>query len=104
MAAAEPPGSSKKMVRTATKIWNNACLDNYSDPFENQAESFLEPECQSLEHRYRPGYAESLTLDSPDNENQNLSLISDRCREFDNLNFACSAFQEEQERQLAPEI
>ena len=49
------------------------------------------------------GYAENSTLDSPDNENQNLRLVSDRCHEFDGLEFDFSALQETRERKLAPE-
>jgi len=33
-----------------------------------------------------------------------MRLISERCREFENLDLASSTLQEEQERELAPEI
>ncbi|KAJ5482288.1 hypothetical protein N7475_001100 [Penicillium sp. IBT 31633x] len=85
-------------------IWDNTCMDDSLELSESQAESFLELKCQTLQHRYRPGYSEGMALESPEDGNQNLRLIDDRCREFGTLNFASSALQEEQERELAPEI
>ncbi|KGO74157.1 Protein of unknown function DUF3638 [Penicillium italicum] len=85
-------------------IWDHNSVDDALEISQSQAESFLETECQSLQHRYRPGHGENSTLESSDNGNPNLRLISDRCHEFDGLEFDSSALQEEQERELAPEI
>ncbi|KAJ5185733.1 hypothetical protein N7472_010573 [Penicillium cf. griseofulvum] len=91
-----------KRFEQQQEIWDNVCLDDSLELSKSQAESFLKPESQTLQRRYGPGHAESFTLDSPDNQNRNLSLISDRCREFGQLNFASSMLREEQERELAP--
>jgi hypothetical protein len=68
------------------------------------ANEFLESEAQSLEQRYRP-----LRKDAPTNhiiprDNENIRLILDRCREFANVDFRSTQLQEEQERELAPEV
>ena len=86
------------------ELWHNAHQDNPTGMTESQAESFLEPESQTLENRYRPGHGDSPTMHPSPDRNRNLSLISERCREFDVLKFASSTLQEEQERELAPEI
>ncbi|KAJ5794287.1 hypothetical protein N7457_000886 [Penicillium paradoxum] len=86
------------------EAWHKVYLNDSFESLKNQVGSFLEPECQSLQHRYQPGYAENLALNAPGNGNRNLDLISDRCREFESLNFARYALFEEQERELAPEI
>ncbi|TGJ86351.1 hypothetical protein E0Z10_g2449 [Xylaria hypoxylon] len=61
------------------------------------AEKFLEDEAKSLEDRYRP-------LLDQDNENQSDDAIARRCRQFNNLELMSAVLQEEQERELAPEI
>jgi hypothetical protein len=93
-----------KRFEQQQEIWDNICLDDSLELSKSQAESFLEPESQTLERRYRPGHTESFILDSPDNQNGNLSLISERYREFGQLNFASSTLHEEKELELAPEI
>ena len=69
-----------------------------------QAEKFLEPECQTLEQRYRPDHQEKSAFCSASDCNHNLNLIWERCRRFEGLDAASSILQEEQERELAPEI
>lgn len=86
-------------------LWHNDRQEDFPEMTPSQAESFLEPECQTLEQRYKPCRDESpTTAHSVPSDNESLRLISDRCREFDNLNFTSSTLQEEQERELAPEI
>jgi hypothetical protein len=71
---------------------------------KSQAENFLEPESQTLEQRYRPRHKATPILVPESDENENIHRILDRCREFANLNFSSTQLQEEQERELAPEI
>ncbi|RMJ25082.1 hypothetical protein PHISP_04065 [Aspergillus sp. HF37] len=87
-----------------TALWRNAHEDDSGEMSIGQAEGFLEPECQTLEQRYRPGHGEKLESDSFANGNANLRCITDRCRKFEDLNHVSSTLQEEQERELAPEI
>ncbi|KAJ5948388.1 hypothetical protein N7466_001403 [Penicillium verhagenii] len=70
----------------------------------NDTDKFLEPESQTLERRYRPGCQQTGLIDSTSVSNSNLRLIMDRCDEFQCVNFSSSTLQEEQERELAPEI
>lgn len=68
-----------------------------------QADEFLEDEMQSLEHRYRPSVATGPALFEP-SHNPNLNKIAERCRDIHDVNFVSATLQEEQERELAPEI
>ncbi|GFG19284.1 hypothetical protein IFM5058_09909, partial [Aspergillus udagawae] len=70
----------------------------------SRASEFLEPESQSLEDRYRPRRGDAPVLHHQSNESTAMCLISERCREFDDLNFASAQLREEQEREFAPEI
>ncbi|KAI0892952.1 hypothetical protein F4806DRAFT_488627 [Annulohypoxylon nitens] len=67
------------------------------------AEDYLEDESQTLERRYRPRTKgnDSLIISS---DEATLDPISKRCREFANLNVDASALQEEEERELSPEV
>jgi hypothetical protein len=73
---------------------------------KNDAEQFLEVEGQTIEDRYRPlepsitGLAEQ----GWDTENENIRAIIQRCKDFDAMKFTSEALQEEQERELAPEV
>ena len=64
---------------------------------QSHAQKFLEPEAQSLEHRYRPKLSQNMV------KYIKMDEIRERCSEFDNLQFNSSALQEEQERELSPE-
>jgi hypothetical protein len=71
-----------------------------------QAKQFLEDEAQSIEHRYRPRLRVSSidALEDWDMSNLNIAQILKRCQDFETLNFDSATLQEEQERELAPEI
>ncbi|RDW69108.1 uncharacterized protein DSM5745_08868 [Aspergillus mulundensis] len=74
---------------------------------ENHAKLFLEPESQSLEQRYRPRAdknAAPFLVSASNKNNRNIQLILERIRQFANVNFNATQLQEEQERQLAPEL
>lgn len=85
-------------------MWDETRHDYQLDMSTSQARKFLEPESQSLEHRYRPREDNAPILSTLSDKTENLRLISQRCHEFDNLNFASTELQEEQERELSPEI
>ena len=87
-------------------LWNKAIKDGHTKMTTAQAIEFLEPECQSLESRYRPGCHRSLLYNSRLQEikSPNAHLILERCREFRDLDFRTTHLYEEQERELAPEI
>ncbi|KUJ21678.1 uncharacterized protein LY89DRAFT_637548 [Mollisia scopiformis] len=87
-----------------SELWAATCTQDGFVMSQSQAESFLEDEMQSLDHRYRPRVrANSVSLMQP-SSNQNLNKIAERCKELNNLNFVSATLQEEQERELAPEI
>lgn len=68
-----------------------------------QAAKFLEDESPSLEQRYRPHFGAAETKkDHAGNERE--QQILQRCVEIGSLQFDQAALQEEQERELAPEI
>jgi hypothetical protein len=71
---------------------------------QSQAERFLEPESQTLEQRYRPRQDSSDVLGTMSDTNQTIQRILDRCRELASPSFSSTQLQEEQERELAPEI
>ncbi|KAJ8121689.1 hypothetical protein ONZ43_g1923 [Nemania bipapillata] len=62
------------------------------------AEQFLEDEAQSLEDRYRPVQHNHDDTSEPDDD------ITRRCQQFNTLRSTTAILQEEQERELAPEI
>ncbi|KAI2469049.1 hypothetical protein F4781DRAFT_395603 [Annulohypoxylon bovei var. microspora] len=67
------------------------------------AEKYLEDESQTLERRYRPHTKDTNTLGSSSDKDA-MDPISLRCREFANLNLDSATLQEEEERELSPEI
>ncbi|KAL4737892.1 hypothetical protein BDV11DRAFT_171491 [Aspergillus similis] len=86
-------------------LWSKARRDGETQLSQTLAEEFLEQESQSIEQRYRP---HSDHNEPPfiqfDDDNDNIRLIRERCCEFNNINFQSTQLQEEQERQLAPEV
>ncbi|KJZ69303.1 hypothetical protein HIM_11316 [Hirsutella minnesotensis 3608] len=90
------------------KVWSEiTTVDGISMP-KAQAERFLEKEAQSLEDRYRPLQAVdsgSLVADAGlSSANPRLVEIEKRCQAFNSVDYKSSALQEEQERELSPEI
>jgi hypothetical protein len=71
---------------------------------KSHAERLLEEEAQSIEHRYRPFQVENSFSRLSIAADYDLMRIYHRCREFDGLTFNSSTLQEEQERELSPEI
>jgi hypothetical protein len=69
------------------------------------AESFMEEETQLLETRYKPKSGSVIDLPRLDiNDHPDLDAIAERCQQFEDLHFSGSTLQEEQERELSPEM
>lgn len=92
------------------KVWAKAATANGIRMSQKHAEELLEEESQSIEQRYRP-VARNVDKDinSPFEEvdlegTATLRAIQARCDEFGVSNFRSAALQEEQEKELAPEI
>lgn len=86
-----------------SNLWDIARRDDETQMTQNLAEKFLEQESQSIEQRYRPhsDYGRPPFILSDNDDNDNIRLIRERCREFKGINFQSTQLQEEQERQLA---
>ncbi|KAK5165530.1 uncharacterized protein LTR77_009059 [Saxophila tyrrhenica] len=69
-----------------------------------QADAFVEDEAQSLNHRYRPRSRRDGILQILPDSDGTLVDIKQRCEEFEGLQLNASMLQEEQERELAPEV
>ncbi|RAK76570.1 uncharacterized protein BO72DRAFT_497067 [Aspergillus fijiensis CBS 313.89] len=93
-----------KRYQTQARHWRALRQDGQTSISRCQAEGFLEPESQSLEQRYRPGRRNDLALFPQRTDDADLCRILDRCREFATVKFSAAQLQEEQERELAPEI
>ena len=90
---------------TQSKIWKSMQNDaGETSLSRDNAELLLEEEAQSLEHRYRPHQGEGLSDRLSRSSDADLKRIHDRCQKFDGLTFNASTLQEEQERELSPEI
>lgn len=68
------------------------------------AEKFLENEGQTIAERYRPCTIEDTLSHLELSQNPNLRRIWERCREFQDMEFSSATLEEEQERELSPEI
>ncbi|KAJ5925773.1 hypothetical protein N7454_007283 [Penicillium verhagenii] len=86
------------------EFWERSRQAGLTPIDSNDTSKFLEPESQTLERRYRPGCQQTGLIGSTSVSNSNLRVIMDRCHEFQCVNFSSSTLQEEQERELAPEI
>lgn len=86
-----------------TKLWGEAQADDGLRMDQNLAEKFLEDEAKSIATRYRPVSSASGAAVSQDTD-QMLHMIAERCREFESTNIRSRTLQEEQERELAPEV
>ncbi|KXT06191.1 hypothetical protein AC578_1431 [Pseudocercospora eumusae] len=85
------------------KIWKAARRNGKTNLTQKHAEEFLEEEAQTLDDRYRPRQS-SNPIHLSDSTDLSLRRIADRCLEFGDLQFSSSTLQEEQERELSPEI
>ncbi|KAF2835464.1 hypothetical protein M501DRAFT_432682 [Patellaria atrata CBS 101060] len=85
-------------------LWVDYRTNNKIKMSKEQAKKFLEDESQSLKDRYRPNNSIDVISSLQNSQNTNLQLIFERCREFGSLEANSAKLQEEQERELSPEI
>jgi hypothetical protein len=72
---------------------------------QGEAHGFLEDEAQTLDSRFRPRPRSSVAKNQIlDESNESLQRITQRCRDFGMTTSSSTALQEEQERELAPEV
>lgn len=93
----------ERFVRHA-KIWQDMKKREKTVLTKAGAQKLLEEEAHSLEHRYRPRKTDEAPSQLAEPTDLDTQRIVERCREFDNLQFTTGALQEEQERELAPEV
>ncbi|KAI0007682.1 hypothetical protein F4779DRAFT_591005 [Xylariaceae sp. FL0662B] len=87
------------------ELWKSVRTDGVTSMSKAYAEQFLDDEAQSIQTRYCPRTEEIMSVfELPKATSPRLSEIEERCREFEHLQFNSSALQEEQERELSPEI
>jgi hypothetical protein len=87
------------------RLWQQVRQDGCTTLTKDHSEKFQEKEAQAIEDRYRPRQAQGLPMAATESpSNPRLQLISKRCEQFDDLRFNCSTLQEEQERELSPEV
>ncbi len=84
------------------RLWKQAQNQGRTILSPQQAAAFLEDEAQSLENRYRPSTGLTTSLFAW--AEGDVERIEQRCREFESLSFNSTTLQEEQERELSPEI
>ena len=86
-------------------LWTRAQVEDGLELSQYQAAKFLEKEAQTLEDRYRPRItSEHSQFWGWNVDNENCRRIIDRCKKFDSLDVHSATLQEEQERELSPEI
>ena len=87
-----------------SKLWGQVTNNGRTTMSLTHSENFLETEAQSLEHRYRPNRPTTNVGPIVDLTVPRVEEIVSRCHEFDQIQFSSSTLQEEQERELSPEI
>lgn len=93
----------KRFVRQ-DRLWRWARQQGRSVLPQDYAKKFLEKEAQTLDDRFRPRQGQGLPIDATSAANPDLRQIAERCQQFGQLQFNASTLQEEQERELSPEI
>ncbi|KAI1428155.1 hypothetical protein F5Y12DRAFT_790732 [Xylaria sp. FL1777] len=87
------------------ELWKIVQTDGVTSMSNPHAERFLEDEAQSIETRYSPRPAEQTSIANMlRSETRITKDIIERCSEFEDLQFTSSILEEEQERELSPEI
>ncbi|KAF2131741.1 hypothetical protein P153DRAFT_336326 [Dothidotthia symphoricarpi CBS 119687] len=100
---------SRSMPLWATqgrRFENNKHLWNGTETTREQASTLVEDESQGIELRYKPRAQENDStsqLEGWNMSNANIAEIVQRCRNFEASSSSLGSFQEEQERELAPQ-
>jgi len=86
-------------------IWEQAQnSDGHTFLPQQQAKAFLEDEARSIEDRYRPSASTDSAVSLFTSDHADVDRIKQTCSEFERLCFTSTTLQEEQERELSPEI
>lgn len=87
------------------QIWEAARNDTSIDMSKPEAEKILELEAMTVERRYRPQPASVVGTTTPQvTSSERICAIEQRCLEIGTIPTDETALQEEQERELAPEV
>ena len=88
------------------QLWEGMCAAGLANISGKQAGEFLEAEAQSLESRYRPHVQPDTAVETTRKplDDTKAAYIWERCENFQELSFRGSRMQEEQERELSPEL
>ncbi|KAF2149714.1 hypothetical protein K461DRAFT_329009 [Myriangium duriaei CBS 260.36] len=87
------------------RTWDQCTNVTGIEMTQTQAEQFLEDESRTIRKRYYPTPSSAHpSIPVKPNNNPTLAAISTRCATFAHLEFSSTALQEEQERELSPEI
>ncbi|KAI6314686.1 hypothetical protein MCOR29_007289 [Pyricularia oryzae] len=76
----------------------------YSGPTRQWAETFLEDEARDIDSLYRPGHRPTITCCEKHTEYDGVQEIARHVAKFGKLDTNSTALQEEQERELSPEM
>lgn len=85
------------------KVWEAAHRDDHIVLSKETAKQFLEDESQSLDYRYRPRTSR-IEHSNWAVQDERVARIRERCHEFNIPNSETATLEEEQERELSPEI
>lgn len=85
-------------------LWEESMTDLTYNIDRSMARKFLEKEAKTIEHRYRPNSAARGHSSTPVLDNPMMDQITQRCQDFDSSDSLFVPLDEEQERQLAPEV
>ncbi|KAI8962385.1 hypothetical protein F5Y11DRAFT_322850 [Daldinia sp. FL1419] len=85
-------------------IWAEARSGTGISLNRSLAERYLEEEAKTLEFRYRPSASSNAVAAAQTSNTDVADAITQRCNEFKNLKLNSAALQEEEERELSPEI
>ncbi|KAI1763802.1 hypothetical protein GGR53DRAFT_466937 [Hypoxylon sp. FL1150] len=87
------------------ELWKSVQTSGVTSMSRDHAEKVLEDEAQSIEARYKPHSDEATSVTNlPRSGSQKSDRMQERCNEFGDLHFDSSTLEEEQERELSPEI
>ncbi|SMR51553.1 unnamed protein product [Zymoseptoria tritici ST99CH_3D1] len=86
------------------KLWKQVRAAGSLYPSQQVARKFLEPEALTLERRYAPRDQKPALTRLAEHSDKSFNEISARCRTFNDLEFRSKRLQEEQERELSPEV
>lgn len=86
------------------RIWHDSRGASGYNLSTDMAAKFLENEARSLEDRYSPHPTSCQQWLAQVTGNKNIQRIVERCQKFESVGLSSASLQEEQERELSPEV